>query len=280
VTTPTVTAASVAILTEQYRQAQVELGARTIRDAIALWRLLAENPERNQPTWLTFMLELVRRDRQQAARYAVDYVGAYRRMVGARTPFTPVLPPIEIDKIVTSLQVTGPVALQKKIVQLREQQPAPAVEPRISPASKMARDLASASARAAQRHVVNAGREVIEDTIQRDREVRGYVRITDGDPCFFCAVLASRGAVYTDESFDDSDPRFEGPGNHKVHDGCACSLIPIYTPRSSDKTNPLLDRSREFEQLWITSGGNGKQSGRAALLEFRRAYEGREKYRV
>jgi hypothetical protein len=74
--------------------------------------------------------------------------------------------------------------------------------------------------------------------------------------------------VYEHDSFDDSDVRFFGPGEYKVHDGCGCSLEPIY----HGTTNPQ-GRAEEFEALWRASGAT--KSGREAIREFRRHYEHR-----
>lgn len=266
-----------AALTEAYRRAQVGLGATTITNSITLWAFLAENPERNQPTWLSFMLRLVRRDRTQSARYAIDYLSAYREIEGVTIPFTPTLPDFPDEQVITSLQVMGPVALRRKLAEVFEvpegQEPPPAA--RLAPSSETARVLQAGLARSAQRHALNGGRDVVDQGLTQDPAAKGYVRVTDGDPCFFCAVLASRGAVYASESFEDSDPRFSGPGNQKVHDGCGCSLVPVY---DFDPNNPLIERSRDYQQLWADTGG--KLSGPAAIREFRRAYEKRGEYRT
>jgi len=95
-----------------------------------------------------------------------------------------------------------------------------------------------------------------------------YLRVTDADPCYFCAMLASRGPVYDEDSFDDSNPRFFGPGDYKVHDHCNCTLEPLYYSDAK-----AAGRAEEFEALWRTSGAT--KSGREAIREFRRAYEGR-----
>ncbi len=56
------------------------------------------------------------------------------------------------------------------------------------------------SAGAADREVLRAGRDLIDRASRQDRRVVGRARITDGNPCAFCAMLASRGAIYTSQS--------------------------------------------------------------------------------
>lgn len=117
------------------------------------------------------------------------------------------------------------------------------------------------------RHVLNGGRNTIKDGVAADPKTLGYVRVTKDKPCYFCAMLASRGRVYDDDSFDMSDPRFEGPGDAKVHDHCACGLKPIY--REDDE---FLAKVQPFTDLWNSLP---HKSGKAAILQFRQAYEGR-----
>lgn len=92
---------------------------------------------------------------------------------------------------------------------------------------------------AAVRQSLKGARNVTNNVIQMDRRVLGYARYTDSDPCHFCALLASRGAVYGKRSFVASDRGFaanpeapEVPDDYidvsKVHNNCKCTLRPVY----------------------------------------------------
>lgn len=107
------------------------------------------------------------------------------------------------------------------------------------------------SAGAAVRQAMNGGRNVTNNLVKFDRRIIGYARYTDSDPCFFCAVLASRGAVYTKNStqggrFIAGRGRTKGDADFKpnpngaqdlpdgfipakVHDHCRCTLRPVYS---------------------------------------------------
>jgi hypothetical protein len=52
------------------------------------------------------------------------------------------------------------------------------------------------------RQAMNGGRNVAGQVVYFDRKVVGYARVTDSDPCWFCALLASRGAVFKKGSFN------------------------------------------------------------------------------
>lgn len=70
-------------------------------------------------------------------------------------------------------------------------------------------------ASAAQREVMAAGRETVQRTATRWR------RVTDGKPCGFCAMVASRGPVYRSEA------TARGAGG-RYHDHCGCTVEPHY----------------------------------------------------
>ena len=93
---------------------------------------------------------------------------------------------------------------------------------------------------AAVRQGLKGARNVTAQVLKFDRKVLGYARFTDANPCHFCALLASRGAVYGKHSFAESDKGFlasknapEVPEDYirisKVHNNCRCTLRPVYS---------------------------------------------------
>jgi hypothetical protein len=81
--------------------------------------------------------------------------------------------------------------------------------------------------------VLNIGRDTITANTERDRHARGWARIPEPGCCYFCALLAVRGAVYKDGSFDDANARFlphlDTPSDVKTHDHCRCHVEPVFT---------------------------------------------------
>lgn len=61
------------------------------------------------------------------------------------------------------------------------------------------------------------GRGLIDATVRYSGRARGYRRVTDGRPCAFCAMLASRGPVYSQETAFFRSHRF-----------CGCSAEIVY----------------------------------------------------
>lgn len=89
--------------------------------------------------------------------------------------------------------------------------------------------VASELSRRVSRHVVAAGRDAVADTVHNGSAKfagsgvparAGYARVLSGrESCAFCAMLASRGAVYSD---DTVVTRKDG---RRYHDGCDC--VPV-----------------------------------------------------
>lgn len=123
---------------------------------------------------------------------------------------------------------------------------------------------------------LDGGRNLAYDTAARDRVAIGWRRVTDTNPCSFCAMLASRGTVFKEGSYAASDARFDPPENlrqltegelpAKVHNNCRCSLVPVFT-----REERFSDEALAWRALWNKSTKGLR--GNAALNAFRRAYE-------
>lgn len=107
--------------------------------------------------------------------------------------------------------------------------------------------------------VMQAGRNALEELGVGDRTVQGWMRVTGPTPCAFCAMLASRGPVYTTP--DKAGYLFA------FHKNCHCHVVPVF------KTVPALSaRDRFFYDSWRdektwAEAGPGKQD---SLNQWRR----------
>lgn len=246
-------------LTEAHRAAQARLAAQLIAVVAARFRqtMSREDARDLAKTWVESMIPLVAAQHGRSAALSARYYGAFREAEGITLPFeAPAAPRLNLTAVRTSLYVTGPQELQRKLA-------------RGLLAGRAMNDAAASAAAAAMRHALNGGRGTIGRSIERDRSVLAYVRVTREGCCWFCAMLASRGAVYKNYSFDRSDPRFTDggiPSDVKVHDSCRCTTEPVYY-RGGD----LPGRTAEFEALWYDV--TGQFSGQQKALAFRRAFE-------
>lgn len=236
-------------LTERHRQQQLALRAATLRRVLAIWG--AFDIANIRESWVAMepaLLAVVERDRVRSAEVAANYFRAYRMAEGVTGTAAPVLvmPDAAFEaRAATSLRVTGPYTALR-LTGLRDPRAATTALSRVSGA--------------ATRLVLEGGRETLlasvrEESRQTGRRV-GWQRVTDGSPCAFCAMLASRGAVYREET-----------AGFQAHDACACTAEPVY------RSEPLTGQRREWRELWneSTRGTRGQES----LAAFRRAYEGR-----
>lgn len=109
----------------------------------------------------------------------------------------------------------------------------------------------------ATRIAADGARRTLLDGVLGDPEARGYQRVTDGDPCAFCRMIASRGVVaYTSESV-----------SFKAHDGCGCTAEPAF---AGSRASP---RNAAFKREWDEATGG--RSGADALNAYRRSLAGR-----
>lgn len=134
------------------------------------------------------------------------------------------------------------------------------------------------SSSAAVRQALKGGRGVTNEVMRKDRKVIGFARVTDANPCAFCALLASRGAVYGKGAFARSDAKRESDRSNpkttwaknpeaardvpdgwtnvaKVHNNCKCQLRPVYSNES------VWDAAaKHFLKLWDDRWKNPEQS--------------------
>lgn len=119
------------------------------------------------------------------------------------------------------------------------------------------------------RLALQGGRRTVVEAVQEDRQARGWARETRGDCCYFCAMLASRGAVYKDEhtAGRTANAKFVGEGEFKFHNNCHCTAVPVFG--TYEKTAEARAWTRQWHDL-------RRDLGRSpSLLEWRRHFESR-----
>lgn len=101
-----------------------------------------------------------------------------------------------------------------------------------------------------RRQVLAGGRETIMLTAAGDQQAVGYRRVSDGDPCTFCAMLVGRGPVYTSD-LQAGSPLYGDAA--KFHGGCGCTVEPVYgtwapTPQEQRYVNEYEDAASQVEE--------------------------------
>ncbi|WP_405944748.1 hypothetical protein [Streptomyces sp. NBC_00932] len=204
----------------------------------------------------------------------------------------------EDRRAAVSLIVTGPVRAQRGIDALQGERGRLDDADFLADLDSIMRDAGALTAGAADRDALMGGRDLLDQSSRADRAVIGWARVTDSDPCHFCALLASRGAVYRSQwtarytgrtgrrartvtrpdGMDDWSPgrlaSWEAAqGLDRYHDNCHCTIVPVYS-----RTDWLPEASRAFRELYdlSTDGLSGDDARRA----FRRAIEARRRLAV
>lgn len=106
------------------------------------------------------------------------------------------------------------------------------------------------------KNVLDTGRSTVLKNAHRDRRSRGWAREVEAGACSFCAMLATRGAVYKSED----SAKFE------AHDHCHCIAVPTF-----GQYEPTA-QVREWQQLYKEST-RGARGSKNAIAAFRKAYE-------
>lgn len=217
---------------------------------LRIWPLLdVRNLDTSWRALETALQALVATRRRDVAGLASSYLEGFRRLEGVAGDLNVLLAdtydPVALQ---TSLRVTGPVTVKQSIAA------------GASEAVAVQRGLVAVSG-AVARFVLGGGRDTILRTVQADREALGYMRVTSGKTCAFCAMLASRGPVYKTQKTAGA----RGSGN-RYHDHCDCAVEAVY-----HRDTALPDSTQRFERLWMESTAG--LSGQEARNAFRRAYE-------
>lgn len=125
-----------------------------------------------------------------------------------------------------------------------------------------------------QKLVMNHGRNEMIEAIEGDRYARGFARITKPGACFWCRMLATRGAVYkTAESAGAIAastiwPDAKGEVN-RYHPNCHCTVVPLFGHFYEPPAH-----TRDDMALWDEATGDVHGS-KAKQKAWRRHVEGR-----
>lgn len=190
------------------------------------------NLDASFPTYLRSALALVSAGRGLALKTATDYYGAAK----AGSGFDAAIPAIEVPKIdifrsTQALLMTGPVAIKKQLstgVGLQEA---------LNAAKKQ-------TLAVGKRLTLEAPRQGLIQLVNKDEDALGWSRVSDGQPCYFCAMLLSRGPAYKSEK----TARF------KAHNGCGCSVRPFF---KGDPHNGWTADQEALHRLWLGEDEDG-----------------------
>ncbi len=246
-------------LTRRHRDAQAAIG-RTVARAISAVAHTVQLSDVD--VWfgrvLPRLMAIVRGgwigSRAQSARYLREHAEAEGRLV------VPQLALWVPDRVATSLRVTGPVAVKEHIETHRS-------------TDGVQQAMVTRMSGAAQRQALSGGRGTVYRTARESRQIIAWRRVTDADPCAWCAMLASRGAVYLSRAAASGVVGRGRSGSLRgtrqrgmsFHDGDECTVEPLY----EDEDEPA--EVAALYQQWL--GATAGHSGKAAIREWRRYWD-------
>lgn len=192
-------------LTALYRRRQMAVRALTMQSVLAVWPAFdLADIDGTWPPVESALIDLVRLRRETSSSVSGQYFRQFRAAEGiGRDAEIVAAKPLSTSRLLGNLRMAGPIGTKKSILV------------RSTTAEK---DALVRVTGATTRLVVDAGRETVANSIGADREASGWNRVTSGDPCGFCAVLASRGPSYSSES----------SASFEAHNFCACEPEPSY----------------------------------------------------
>lgn len=263
-------------LAEEHRREQLAIRTGFLPVLRDLWRLLVfSDLQSTLAPWALRTAEAVIEHRQRSAQAGARYYQQARalprpvrpdpnpagieipRRYWSREDFTPPrrvqsfdpTPTAPIDLDTVRRRLTG--AAVGRAAQVRRRG--------VPSASQVAREALAETARVANKLVLDGGRDTVDEAIRADEDAIGWARITDGDPCAFCAMQASRGFVF----------KSAATAGEKYHAGCACTAM----ARFRGEDTPLPAMNQELSDLWGRTashfgaahypGDNGKAARRA-----------------
>lgn len=233
-TTPAQARTTSVALAASARSVQIAVRSRLLQDVTKLWPAL--DPKRLDetfPGWLRAMMLLLRNYHgQSAAAAGVFYRKARADAILSPTPraLIRLAPPPAEEWMSRALGFAGP-----GMFELDTAQPNTALATTLGTSARIGLD---------------GGRRTIIDTTAADPVAVGWYRVTKPAPCYFCALLASRGVIYT-----------ETTAAFQAHNGCGCTAAPAFTP-----DQPLPDVSKRAAQVYLDRGGG------PAIAAFRKAW--------
>ncbi|GGK89269.1 VG15 protein [Mangrovihabitans endophyticus] len=243
-----------AALTAAHRAQQLAVRAGSLRELFTLWKMV--DPTDLSGTIDVFVraaLILVDQGYDESGAAASAYFGLFRqaeRVAGA-APAVRAAP--RLERAYVAGQVRG--AALKGIITARRAG--------VSVAVAHDRGLVRVAG-AVSKLVLAGGRQTLISAVDEDPRALGWSRVTSGDPCAFCRMLASRGPVYASRKLAD----FE------THDSCACTPEPGYARGLTQQAQQWRREYDTAQQVARASGAGSSGTDNDALNNYRRYLSG------
>lgn len=211
-------------LAEKHRIEQVRASGSVQAILGEVWKQTID-PNRLEATFPAYLQAaevVLGKGREESHALARRY---YMRVASAAGSKALNVPPVELSReaLAADLHATGPAIVAGRLAE--------GVTLEAAQAAGLAATIA-----AGKRIMLDAGRQMLIEASTRDKNVKGWARVSDGSPCSFCAMLVSRGPVYSERSVA-----------FRSHGRCGCGVRLVYA-RDTDKG--WSSSARNMEALW------------------------------
>lgn len=241
-------------LTVQHRAEQLAIRARSVQGLLDLWRTVdPANLTGTIDIFVQAAVMLANQGFRESAAAAAAYFESFRRAedvtrAAAAVIATPPRSPL-LANVLRGAALRGIISGRRRGMTLED-----------AGANGFAKVAGSLI-----KQVLAGGRMTILGSVQKDPVALGWTRVTSGDPCAFCRMLAGRGAVYKSRKTAE----FESHGD------CACTPEAVYPgdpldigPRAQAETYQAEYRTA---QDWARSSGTmSRGTSNDALNNYRR----------
>lgn len=232
---------------DRYRAAQRGLSRMLVRDVRGLRRLIISSRLRTSvPDWIAAIQAVVDQYAQTSAALGAEFYDAQRDAAGVTDPFAvPVADPPPEERTEASLRWATK--------DVWERDPDVATPAQLEPLDVRLDQAEKKAELVVQKLVADTGRATVLDAVRQDRQATAWARSAALGACAFCKLIASRGAVFAQDTV-----RFE------AHDGCHCGVIPVFRGQRFEPSPQAAEWARLYQEY--AAGHSGSQ-----LARFRRA---------
>jgi hypothetical protein len=220
-------------LTLQHRRRQIAVRAATLRELVELWPTWSVSEPGSFDRFTVAATAVTSVGHRTSATVAGAYYEAFRFAEGVDgTPSLWMAEPLDRARVGVALRASG---LQGTVRALRA-----------GHTMDRARQLGFvAMSGEVTRHVLNGGRDTITGSVRRDRQATGWQRKTSGDPCHFCMMIASQGAVY----------KSQASSSFQAHLHCVC------TPEALYPGSQPLPENEQYREAWDQAQAEAAEAG-------------------
>lgn len=235
---------------ERFRRAQRGLTRLLVRDVRRLRRLIVpQQLQQSIPEWIEAVRATVDQYGDASTTLAADFYEAERVAARVTGRFTvPLLEPPAQGKTESSLRWAT-----KDLWPRDAERATPAqLEPMPVRLEKAQRKTEQVT----QKLVADQARDTVREAARRDPQATGWARTAAIGACYFCKVLAIRGAVYGEDT-----------AGFEAHDNCHCGVIPIFRGQTFELSSHAAEWERLYQEYAAPHSGDQLRRFRRALAE-------------